>query len=268
MGERLMELRPPSLDRRVRRERTALLHRIDAWLDGPLVVLAFVWLGLFVWEMIWGVSPLLEALGYAIWVLFILDFLIGFLVAPEKGPYLRANVLKLVGLLLPAVRALRVVGLIRAARLAGAARGLRLARVLATVNRSMGAFGRTMRRRGLGYVVGTTVIVTFAGAAGMLAFEQSTVAGRGLPNFGAALWWTAMIMTTMGSDYWPQTAEGRVLCFLLSVYAFTVFGYVTAALASYFIGRDAEGEKDVTSDIRKELSKLREELRASRNADE
>jgi voltage-gated potassium channel len=263
-----MELRPPSLDRRVRRERTALLHRIDAWLDGPLVVLAFVWLGLFVWEMIWGVSPLLEALGYAIWALFILDFLIGFLVAPEKGPYLRANVLKLVGLLLPAVRALRVVGLIRAARLAGATRGLRLARVLATVNRSMGAFGRTMSRRGLGYVVGTTVIVTFAGAAGMLAFEQSTAPGRGLPNFGAALWWTAMIMTTMGSDYWPQTAEGRVLCFLLSVYAFTVFGYVTAALASYFIGRDAEGEKDATSVIRKEIAALREEVHGLRRLDE
>ena len=76
-----------------------------------------------------------------------------------------------------------------------------------------------------------------------------------------------MIMTTMGSDYWPQTAEGRVLCLLLSVYAFTGFGYVTAALASYFIGRDAEGEKAATSDIQKELSELRAELRASRNAD-
>ena len=201
--------------------------------------------------------------------MFALDFLIGFIIAPEKGRYLRGNVLKIVGLLLPAVRVLRVVGLVRAARLASAARGLRLARVLTTVNRSMGAFGRTMRRRGLGYVVGTTVIVTFAGAAGMLAFEQSTAAGRGLPNFGAALWWTAMIMTTMGSDYWPQTPEGRVLCFLLSVYAFTVFGYVTAALASYFVGRDATGAKEASLPaLKEEIGALREEIRALRRGEE
>ncbi len=44
----------------------------------------------------------------------------------------------------------------------------------------------------------------------------------------------------MGSDYWPRTPEGRILCLLLALYAFAVFGYVTATLASYFIGRDAE----------------------------
>jgi voltage-gated potassium channel len=47
-----------------------------------------------------------------------------------------------------------------------------------------------------------------------------------------------MLLTTMGSDYWPRTPEGRFLCLLLAVYAFTVFGYVTAAIAAYFVDRD------------------------------
>ena len=47
-----------------------------------------------------------------------------------------------------------------------------------------------------------------------------------------------MIITTIGSDYWPKTADGRILAFLLSVYAFSIFGYITAALASLLIGRD------------------------------
>jgi voltage-gated potassium channel len=47
-------------------------------------------------------------------------------------------------------------------------------------------------------------------------------------------------MTTMGSGYWPESAEARVLCLLLALYAFAVFGYVTAALASFFVGRDAQ----------------------------
>ena len=47
-----------------------------------------------------------------------------------------------------------------------------------------------------------------------------------------------MLLTTMGSDYWPRTPEGRLLCLLLAIYAFTVFGYVTAAIAAYFVDRD------------------------------
>ena len=49
-----------------------------------------------------------------------------------------------------------------------------------------------------------------------------------------------MLLTTMGSDYWPRTPEGRLLCVLLAVYAFAVFGYVTAAIAAYFVGKDRD----------------------------
>jgi len=77
-----------------------------------------------------------------------------------------------------------------------------------------------------------------------------------------------MIMTTMGSQYWPETAEGRVLCFFLALYAFGVFGYVTAALATFFVGRDAEndeaelaGGKQMAA-LRDEVIALRDEIRA------
>ena len=124
-----------------------------------------------------------------------------------------------------------------------------------------------MNRRGFRYVAGTTVLVTLAGAAGMFAFENQSPGGRGLNDYASALWWTAMIMTTMGSEYWPQTAEGRVLCLLLSLYAFAMFGYLTATLASYFIGRDAESEEAEVAGARsiealqREIAALREELR-------
>jgi hypothetical protein len=65
------------------------------------------------------------------------------------------------------------------------------------------------------------------------------VAGRGKDSFGVSLWWTAMLMTTLGSDHWPQTVEGCILAFFLALYALAVFGYVTASLATFFISRDA-----------------------------
>nr|MBA3517588.1 two pore domain potassium channel family protein [Hyphomicrobiales bacterium] len=134
------------------------------------------------------------------------------------------------------------------------------------LNRAMRAFGASMSRRGFGYVAGLTLIITLIGAAGMFAFEKD--APDGLNSYGEALWWTAMIMTTMGSAYWPQTAEGRVLCVFLALYAFGVFGYVTAALATFFVGRDADdedaevaGAKQIDA-LRDEVIALRDEIRA------
>lgn len=123
-----------------------------------------------------------------------------------------------------------------------------------------------MARRGLGYVVALTAVVTLAGAAGMYAFEKEVPGG--LSSYGTALWWTAMLLTSIASEYWPQTAEGRVLCLLLSVYGFAVFGYMTASLASFFIGRDAADEQgEVASaesirDLQRQLEDMRREIRA------
>jgi voltage-gated potassium channel len=75
-----------------------------------------------------------------------------------------------------------------------------------------------------------------------------------------------MLLTTMGSEFWPRTPEGRLLCFLLALYGFAVFGYITASFATFFVGRDAssaEGEIVGASDIsalREELALLRREL--------
>ncbi|MGB3856939.1 MAG: hypothetical protein WBI12_11260 [Methanosarcina flavescens] len=66
-----------------------------------------------------------------------------------------------------------------------------------------------------------------------------------------------MIMTTIGSAYWPVTPEGRILAFSLSVYAFSIFGYITAALASVLIGKDKEelSSKEI-AEMRSEVQKL------------
>ena len=76
-----------------------------------------------------------------------------------------------------------------------------------------------------------------------------------------------MLLTTMGSQYWPQTGEGRILCFLLALYGFAVFGYITASFATFFIGQEAGAkESDVAgagdiAELRDEIALLRAELR-------
>lgn len=249
-------------------ERFRLLRQLEKKLELPMVLLGLAWLVLLVIDLTRGLTPGLEMTVNIIWVAFIVDFLLKFTLAPGKWTYLRRNWLTVIALAIPALRVLRAARAFAVLRAARATRGVRLVRVVGSLNRGMRALGATMGRRGFGYVVALTTLVTFAGAAGMYAFERNP-GGDGLNDYGTALWWTAMIMTTMGSGYWPQTPEGRVLCVLLALYAFAVFGYVTATLASFFVGRDAEndqaevaGERSMKA-LRGEIAALRAEIQQS-----
>ena len=100
----------------------------------------------------------------------------------------------------------------------------------------------------------------------MLVFEPASEVEGGFASYGDALWWTGMLLTTMGSDFWPRTLEGRLLCLLLALYAFAVFGYITASFAAFFVGRDAAspeaevpGAQDIAA-LRAEIVALRREL--------
>lgn len=226
-----------------------------------MLLLSLVWVVLFVLDEVRGLGPVLGWASNAIWVIFIAQFGVELAVAPDKTGFLRRNWLAAVSLALPALRVFRVLRLLRFTRALGWLRGVRFVRVLGTFNRGMRALGRTMHRRGAPYIIALTVIVTLIGAAGMFAFEREST-DSGIRSFTDALWWTAMVMTTLGSEYWPKTGGGRVLCLLLSLYAFAVFGYITATLASFFVGRDAQ--QDATS--KDEITGLREEIAALRRA--
>ena len=255
--------------REINSERMEILEQLERWLETPMLILSFVWLILFVLEQIYGLSPLLDSVNTTIWVIFIFDFAIKFTLAPQKWAYLKTNWLTALALALPALRVFRIVRVVRIFRAARVARGLRLVRVLTSLNRGMKTLGASMGRRGLPYVVALSAIVTLAGAAGIYAFENETE--NGIRSYGEAVWWTAMILTTMGSDFFPKTAEGRILCLILAIYGFCVCGYITASLASFFVERDAgNGEAETVgateiNALRAESAALRTEIRSLSN---
>lgn len=220
------------------------------------------------WSSSRGLSRPLVVFTTAIWVVFVFDFLLRLLLAPRKIRYLKRNWITALSLFVPALRVFRVFRVFRVLRLARAARSATLVRVIGSLNRFMRVLSRTLGRRGTGYVAALTLAVLLAGAAGMLAFEGDVGDPTGIHDFGTALWWTAMVLTTMGSAYFPKTPEGRALCVLLALYAFSVFGYVTATLATIFLANDAEdeageiaGSKEIEA-LRAEVHALREEIRA------
>lgn len=234
-------------------ERKRLLTSIEKLLEGPMIFLGFVWLILLVVELIWGLSKILEYLSLTIWVLFLADFIIKFILAPAKLIFLKKNWLTAISLIIPALRVFRIFRFIRLLR---GLRGIRLIRIVSSLNRSMKSLAATMKRRAFGYVFLLTLVVTFAGAAGMYAIENPAA---GFDSYWMALWWTAMRVITAGSEYYPLTPEGRGLVFLIAIFGYAIFGYVTATLATFFIGRDAE-ENDAPVAGAKNINELKNEI--------
>jgi voltage-gated potassium channel len=244
-----------------RAKRWRTLCQLQSWLDPLMLWLSIAWLAVVVVQLLDPHSnPVLEGIATVLWIVFILDFVARFTLAPGKRTFLKHNWLVLIALVVPALRVFRIFAVFRAA---GALRGIQLVRIVGTANRGMNALRHSLARRQFGYVGGMTLLVVTLGAAGMLYFEPAKEVGGGFKSYADALWWTVMLLTTIGSQYWPQTGEGRILAVLMSIYGLAVFGYITAVLASFFIGRDAE-EPSAPIAGADDLKKLRGEIAALR----
>lgn len=221
----------------VETQRVRLLVQLEKMLERPMIVLSLGWVVLVAVELVRGLTRPVEILGLVIWGIFVLDFVLKFVIAPRKMLFLKRNWLTLLSLLVPAFRLARAWRAFRAARLL---RGVRFAKVLGSLNRGMRALRRSLRRHGFGYVVALTLLVMCSAAAGMMAFEREGENRHVFATYSASLWWTAMLMTSLGSEYWPRTGGGRALTLVISLYSFAVFGYITATLAAFFIDDDRD----------------------------
>lgn len=219
-------------------ERKALLAHINELTDRPLFYLSFLWLGITILELSSGANQTLENVGYAIWVLFIADFLLEITIAPNNKQYLKENWLVGLSLLLPALRLLRMLKFVRYLRLLRTLRSLNLVKIIASLNRTISTIRSHARHYGIRYVFLVSSLVTFVGAAGILNLERESAHQQGIQGMDSytdALWWTIMMMTTIGSEYIPRTTSGRLLAIVISFYAIAIFGYITAILASLLI---------------------------------
>lgn len=246
-----------------RRKRLLRLDYFAHVLEFPMVLLAIGWIVLLVIELVHGLNPFLTGVGTAIWVIFVLDFLLRISIAPDKIAFLKRNWLTLASLLVPALRAFRIARLVMLLRASRTVRGLRLLKVVSSANRGLRAAAMSTSRQGAPYVLVATLMVVFIGAAGMYAFEARNVVTDGFSNYTEALWWTAMLVTSIGSQYWPQTLEGRVLTLLLSLYGLGVLGYITAFLASVLVGRSDRQNEDSANlrQIQADLAEIKAALK-------
>ncbi len=215
--------------------REELREKLDRYLDLPLALASVVVVLLIIIQLSGEVSEpwrtRIGALSWGLWSLFFLEFAVKFTLAPVKRTYLRRNWLDVLVLLLPFLRFLRLLRVLRATRVIPAFRLL-----IFGVGGSENTLALLKRRR-LGQLATISVMVILIGAALGFLLENEAP-GSTIKTFGDALWWAATIVTTVASEIYPVTVGGRILGFLLMLYAIGVFSYFIGAIASVLVESD------------------------------
>jgi voltage-gated potassium channel len=213
--------------------REELRDKLDRYLDVPLALASLALVLVAVIELTGEVSgpweTRLATLGWVLWGLFFVEFAVKFALAPVKRYYLREHWLDVLIVLLPFLRVLRVVQ---------ATRALPTFRLLVFGGRGSQSTLALLRRRRLGQLAIISAMVILIGAALGFLLEAGKPGSR-IEDFGDALWWSAALVTTIGSDLYPVTAAGRILSFLIMIYAIGIFTYFIGSVASVLVAFDA-----------------------------
>ena len=216
--------------------REDLVGRLDRYLDVPLALASLALVLIAIIELTGEVSGpwqgRLAALGWALWSFFVVEFVVKLALAPIRRRYLREHWLDALIVLLPFLRVLRL------ARVVQTARALPAFRLLVFGGRGSQSTLALLKRRRIGQLAIISAMVILVGAALGFLLEAGAPGAR-IQDFGDALWWSAALVTTVSSELYPVTAAGRVLGFVLMIYAIGIFTYFIGSVASVLVALDA-----------------------------
>jgi voltage-gated potassium channel len=180
------------------------------------MALALAFLGVYAWHVLdTGASPVLDAwltrVDIAIWGLFATDFAVRAWLSTDRWRFLRTHPVELLIVVLPPFRPLR---LLRAALL-----------LLDTLNRNT----RTRARMAV-FVGASSVLILMLCSLAFFDAEYGAPDSK-IANFGDALWWSAVSVTTVGyGDVYPVTTEGRLISLILMTFGIGVLVQEVRAL--------------------------------------
>lgn len=219
--------------------RTPALDRFVRWTEWPLLALAVMMIPILIIPAVshtpGGERSLLDDLDWAIWAVFVVEYIVRLVLAADRRAFVRHNLFDLALVAIPMLRPLRV------ARVARALRVTRLGMLLGS---------GTQRSKGSLRNAAVLYALVVSGALTLLCSVLILDAERGDPkanirSYGDAIWWALTTVSTVGyGDHYPVTALGKVVAMVLIVAGVSLFGVVTAAVASYFVEHVA---KDATA---------------------
>lgn len=218
-------------------------HDATYW---PLIGASVVWLVAYSWQVIadadGALASTLEGVMVGTWLLFVADYIVRLSLASPRGRWFRRHLFDLAIVVLPMLRALRL---------------LRVFTLVSVLQRTVGT---ALRSRLTIYGAGAVVLLIYIGSLAVLDAERHAP-GANIVSFGDAVWWAFVTITTVGyGDFVPVTVQGRLVAVGLMAGGVAVLGVVTATLSSWVIERAAQGQDDDESATRGQIRALAQQV--------
>ena len=169
----------------------------------------------------WLVTTL-TVVGWLLWAVFVAEFTLRALRAPDQRRFWSRNWWQLVFLAVPFLRFARALSVLRAARVGG---------ILSAAVRGSRSTGRLLTGR-VGWLAGVTGVV-------VLAVSQLLYVTGGYDTYASALHQTALATIT-GEPLGAEGRLARVVEVVLAVYSVAVFATLAGALGAYVLERGAD----------------------------
>ncbi|MEV8214575.1 ion channel [Leifsonia sp. NPDC077715] len=150
-----------------------------------------------------------------VWAFYVIDFTVRLALSAHKGRFVRHHPIALLSVFLPL------------------ARPFLLLTGLARIRAFRGNTPSHLRRRVV--VFAAAFIVTFIYVISLAELHVERYApGSNIKTFGDAVWWACVTMATVGyGDYYPVTAEGRILAVILMMGGVAIVGTASATIVNY-----------------------------------
>ena len=199
-------------------------------------------------------SGMLEAMDWAVWGVFALEFLILVCVPPRVKLFRSSTALKFVVVVLSFPQLPSLLALVRLARLV---RSLRLLRLTGVTAWGLGAMKEILGRRGLLHIAAVTTLLILVGGGCLSILEPETVKG----GYGDGIWWAIVTATTVGyGDISPSTLWGRVIAALLMLVGIGLMSTLAASITSYFVQQTGSAEFKELSERLGRIESILEQL--------
>lgn len=192
-------------------------ERATAW---PAVIASVAFLIAYTWDILdehppLGFHILLVVVLGAVWLFFLVDYVVRLALARDKARFVRRNKVDLLSVFLPMARPFRL--------LTGISR----------IRAFRGDTAAHLRRRVI--IIAAAFVVMFIYTISLAVYRQERYApGGNIHSFGDAVWWACVTMATVGyGDYYPVTVPGRILAVVLMMGGIAIVGTASATIVSY-----------------------------------
>jgi voltage-gated potassium channel len=236
------------------RERRVRLARLDRRLDALVFVAAL--LSIPAAAQAGDLTGVILVIDIVAWLIFVLEGIVK-LSAHGREEYFgtRWNWID-IGIIVLSAPYHLATGIPLLARLGSLARLARLVRIALVMVKILRQGRAIMSRQNVPVAVGLVALAT-VGTAGFVFAVESRSGTAAFGDFGDALWWALVTLTTVGyGDITPLTTAGRIGAGVLMLVGIAFLGTLAATLASLFIDEETADQGDIAA-LRADIAELR-----------